>query len=307
MHITSWMCLVLLCLLSKETSAQVYVDLLNSGHNQNIKAKYKKNDNYYQQKTSWLNANIPFVLNEEGDLLMPSLQYNFTSLHHDFFEEDKLSFHNINLGLSWLNNWKSPHWASLLDVGIGVSSNLKTTIEDYRNYEITLLFFYAKEDELVWSFGVNYIRGVFGNYIVPLVGVDWMINDKTNLSVQTFGHLQLDYQVTPKIYAGFIAHSAPFSFSISDYHGAKDSYVHTYSYKFPYLPQSVGIYTDFYLKSEMVLFGKIGYEYSKTLYHESINGEPLLDSPYQGSIASGLAFEVGVAWRKRTARKFKYQ
>jgi len=113
--------------------------------------------------------------------------------------------------------------------------------------------------------------------------------------------------VAPKIYAGFIAHSVPFSFSISNYHGEEDSYVHTYSYKFPYLPQSVGIYADFYFRNEMVLFGKIGYEFSKTLYHENINGEPLVDSPYQGKIKSGLAFEIGVAWRKRTARKFKYQ
>lgn len=104
MRITSWGCLLLLYLfLNLNTlSAQTYVDLISTGFNQNLKTQYKGFDNQYEQQTSWLNANIPFVLNGKGDILMPNLQYNFTQLKYDFFEEDKLSFHNISLGINWL-------------------------------------------------------------------------------------------------------------------------------------------------------------------------------------------------------------
>jgi hypothetical protein len=307
MRNTSLMCLILFCLFSKTSSAQVYIDLVNAGFSQNLKTKYKGFDNNYQQQTTWFNANVPFVFNDKGDFLLPNLQYSFTTLQHDFFEEDELRFHNTNLGLSWLKNWKNPYWASYLDLGTGISSDLKNVKDEHYNYTATLLFYYGKKKELVWNFGGNYTGGAFGNYIVPMFGVDWMINDKATLSFQTFSHLQLDYQLTPKIYTGIVAHSAPFSFNIANYSGEEDSYIHSYSDKFPYTPQSVGFYADFYLKSELVLFGKVGYEFSKTLHHENAKGDFLTDSPYQGEIESGVSFEIGVAWRKRTARKFKYQ
>lgn len=305
MRVISWIGLLLFCLLSKNIAAQVYIDLVNVGFNQNLKVPYKDFDHEYEQQTSWFNANVPFVLNEQGDFLMPSLQYNFTTLHHDFFEENKLQFHHIHLGLNGLKNWKNPSWASYLNVGTSISSDLTEVNKDHYNYNAILLFFYGKTSELVWNFGVSYTGGSFGNYIVPLIGVDWLINEKTTLSYQTFSHLQLDYRLTRSIYTGLVAHSTPFSFNIADYYGEKDTYIHTYSNELFYTPQLVGIYVDFYLKNELVLFAKTGYEFSKTLYHENINDEFITDSPYQGDIQSGLAFEIGVAWRKRTARKFK--
>ena len=91
MRITSLMCVIVVCLLSTKISAQVYIDLLNIGHNQHLKANYKGFDENYQQQTSWLNANVPFIFNDKGDFLMPSLQYHLTNLHHNVFEEEKLT------------------------------------------------------------------------------------------------------------------------------------------------------------------------------------------------------------------------
>ena len=303
----SLMCLIMLCLFQKTVSAQIYIDLVNTGFSQNIETNYKGFNNKYNQQSSWLHLNIPIVYNDIGDFLMPSLQYNFSELQHDFFEEDKLNYHNIYLGLAWLKNWKNPHWASYVDIGTGVSSDLKAVEDDHFNVGATLLFYYGKKTELVWNFGLNYSGGAFGNYLVPLLGVDWMINDKTTLSFQTFSHLQFDYKINQKFYAGLIAHATPFSFNMVDYNGVKDSYIHTYSDKFPYSPQSIGVYADFYLKNEIALFGKVGYEFAKTLHHEDLNGMTLVESPYQGEISSGLVVEIGVAWRKRMARKFKFQ
>ena len=306
MRITSWMCLVLLCFFSKTTAAQIYIDLVNAGFSQNLDTEYQGFNQTYQQQTTWINVNIPWVLNDKGDFLLPGLQYSYTELLHDFFEADKLSFHHLNLGVSWLKNWKDTHWASYVDLSTAVSSDWKTINREHYNYSATVLLFYEKDNKLVWNFGMNYTGGSFGNYIAPLVGVDWRINQKTTLSCQTFSHLQLDYRLAPRIYSGFIAHSTPFSFHLTDYYGERDSYIHTYSDEFPYVPQSIGIYTDVYLKNELVLFGKAGYEFSKTLSHARADGTFIRDSPYQGEIKPGVLFEIGVAWRKRTARKFRY-
>ena len=307
MRNTLWICLIPLCLFSKITSAQVYVDLINAGYNYNMTSQYSGFDNSYSQQTRWVNVNIPFVLNDKGDILTPNFQYSFTQLNHDFFEEDELQLHYGSIGLSWLKNWENSHWASYASLGTSINSDLKKLNGEHYNYEASLLFFYGKKDELVWNFGLNYTGGSFGNYFVPLIGVDWKINNRATLSYQTFSHFQFDYGLTPKIFIGAVAHSSPFSFNISDYYEEQNSYVHTYSEEFPYTPQSIGVYTDIYLQNELVLFGKLSYEFSKTLSHENAQGEFINDSPYQGDINSGLALELGIAWRKRTARKFRYQ
>ena len=144
--------------------------------------------------------------------------------------------------MAWLKNWKNPHWASYLDITTGINSDLKEVKSDDYNLNSTLLLYYGKKENLIWNFGVNYTGGVFGNYLVPLLGIDWKLDDKINLSIQTFSHLQLDYKLNEKTYLGLISHGSAFDFTIADYYGEKDSYIHTYSDTFPYSPQSIGVY-----------------------------------------------------------------
>jgi len=207
------------------------------------------------------------------------------------------------MGLAWYRDWKNPNWASHLEIGGGIYSDLESINKNHLNANATLLFFYGKSESLVWNFGVDYVGGSFGHWVVPLVGVDWSINDRTHLSFQTFSHLSLDYFISDKLSLGLYASSNPFSMNISDYYGYEDSFVYSYSNKFPFAPQETGLSFDAYLTKDLVLFGNVGYEFAKELSHQDIEGNYIEDSAYNGKIKPNLLFQIGVAFRTNDFRK----
>lgn len=300
---------ILLCtlLFMDALKAQTYVDIIHTGYRQNAAVEYEGFENEFYAATGWVNVNKPIVLNEAGDILTPAFLYEFNQLHHDVYEDGRLRMHNFELGLSWLKRLNNENWATYLDFGTAMSSDLHTVNKTHFNYGGTALVYYGKNSDLVWNAGVNFSGGAFGVWWVPLVGVDWNINKNIVFSFQTFSHTQLDIKLKDRWYAGIQSLAAPFSYNISEYYGIKDSYVYSYSDKFPFSPQQLGVYSDVYVGNEKTLFAKAGFELSKTIYHLDAQGAVIEESAYNGKLNPGFFFEIGFAWRKRTARKFDYQ
>lgn len=277
--------------------AQSSEDIASIGYRQYADANYKGFDNFLMEEGAWVVVNIPFILNEQEDALTPHLRYDFLQLNNDFYTDDQLDFHSFHVGLSLLKNWRNPHWSSHIEVGLSAASDFFNFNSNHLNYSANLLFFYGKSEDLVWSFGLDYAGGSFGNWIVPLFGVDWQINERLGLSFLSFAHLQLSQHMGERFTVGLQLENTAYSFNLPNYFGIEESTVYTFSDQFPFSPQKASFFLNYYLGEETVVFGKVGYEFARELFHTDSEGNFIEDSAYNGEIDAGLVFEVGFAWR----------
>ena len=61
---------------------------------------------------------------------------------------------------------------------------------------------YKKSRNLSYKFGIYYNNEFSGTFIMPLLGIDWQINEKNNLFGVLPGHLVFENKVNKKLYWG---------------------------------------------------------------------------------------------------------
>lgn len=81
---------------------------------------------------------------------------------------------------------------------------------------------YKKSDRLQYKFGVYYNKEAFGNFVIPLLGVDYHINERWRLYLIAPSYSRFQYNLVPKKWYTGLAHFSPISsykgpFQESDY------------------------------------------------------------------------------------------
>lgn len=81
---------------------------------------------------------------------------------------------------------------------------------------------YKKSNRLQYKFGVYYNKEEFGNFIIPLLGVDYHISDRWRLYLIAPSYSRIQYSLVPKKWFTGLAHFSPISsykgpFQESDY------------------------------------------------------------------------------------------
>ena len=82
---------------------------------------------------------------------------------------------------------KNPKWRTTLLVLPKINSDYKDISTDDMQMGGVAMFSYKKKDNLKYHFGLYYNREFFGDYFLPLLGIDWKINQRMNL----FGDLPI--------------------------------------------------------------------------------------------------------------------
>ncbi|MEM1323808.1 MAG: hypothetical protein AAGG75_26335 [Bacteroidota bacterium] len=288
---------LLIALLSLSPLEAQYIDVLNIGYTDNRTVEYKANGQQLKQHGLWANLRAPLQLNEQKDYLIPMLDYTAVFLELDAYENDQLKFHDVDLGLGYLKNWPQSPWRGYIGVGLAQTSDF--TYFDFRelNYTFNLLAFYELKKTLSFRLGFNFRREAFGHLFVPLVGINWRINDQLRLSYLSFDHLKLEYQFARRLGGGIRLQNASYSFYLNNTYGLQNGALHTFGDKFPYTPQRLTAYLDVYLTDHLVAIGRFGFEFAKNLFHEDLDDAENLLSAYNGAVEPGLVFEFGLAWR----------
>lgn len=83
-----------------------------------------------------------------------------------------------------------------------------------------------------------------------------------------------------------------------DENRVEKSVVYNYSDKFPCSPQKISLYTDVLLNENMMVFGRLEYEFARDIFHFDFEGNFIEKSACNGKIKSALVFEFGLSWRK---------
>lgn len=131
-----------------------------------------------QHYVAGVNLPLPLTKNQESVLLFfPYFENWRTRIHH----RDQL-FTGIGIPIG-LQQKIAPGWSltTFLIYRYNRETNIDVRTESNHQIGSIIIASRIKSASLTYKFGIYYNREFFGNFFVPLLGIDWKINDRNNL------------------------------------------------------------------------------------------------------------------------------
>jgi hypothetical protein len=204
---------------------------------------------------------------------------------------------SLPLGMKLVS--KNKKWETII-IGIPkLASDMRDKVDSYDiQYGGIFMEQFVKSPTFKIKAGLYYNREAFGNFYVPLVGVDWKVNKRFSM----YGILPTNYKlefnlVKNKLYTGLNLKYFTRSFRLSKWDN--HDYVR-------YNEAQVKLFLDYYIIPKTVLFAEVGYDIRENpLQHKyatddremrNISWNNPVYTPTKGGY---LLFSVGLAYRIR--------
>ncbi|MGZ3885194.1 MAG: DUF6268 family outer membrane beta-barrel protein, partial [Bacteroidia bacterium] len=196
---------------------------------------------------------------------------------------------SVPLGFQFANADKK--WKFLFVAIPKMNSDFRNShVNDFQLGGISLIT-YTKGPNLKFKLGLYYNREFFGNFFVPLVGMDWKVNDRLSF----YGVLPTNYRMEIKL-SKFMYTGLGFKSFQRSYRLANE--LHS---DFVWVRESgLKAFLDIYIAKKIILFGELGYmlnyrlvQYQHGDLRAERNTNPVY-TPFQNNIFfnAGLAFRI---------------
>jgi hypothetical protein len=181
--------------------SQPYIDILNI-KGQKFRSSAYQNDSQQKQKINEMEGNlfIPLVM-KKNDAIVTGGRFDIYDISNNRLTG---SIYSILLQVGYISNPVNGNWNALFMLlpKIASSSNNKIFHNDMQLGGVVLIT-YKKTDRLKYKAGIYYNREFFGNFFIPLIGIDYRISNKVNLFGVMPSNLALEVKLSNKIYSGF--------------------------------------------------------------------------------------------------------
>lgn len=164
-------------------------------------------------------------------------------------------------------------------------------------YGGTVLFTYVANDTtLKIKFGLYYNRECFGNFFVPLAGIDWKLNERFSIYGLLPNNMRVEYKVCKKLYAGIAYKNYQRSYRLNAYWRNLN-----YNDDFVRVRESQAkLFFDFYAFNHAVLFADFAYTLKYSfVQHDDVNTREVHPSAVYAPMENNFLFTVGLAYRMR--------
>ncbi|MHB8258656.1 MAG: DUF6268 family outer membrane beta-barrel protein [Bacteroidia bacterium] len=286
-------CLLLFFISYNFCFSQPYVDIINTSY-QSLNSIYKDSPKSKNTTTNYfLNITLPIRVDSQNTIIVrlygEQLQSN--TKNDTYNQTNNLYSTCIPIGLQ--HETKNKKWKILGLLMPKLSSDFKNKISAYdMQLGVYSLVTYVKSEKLNIKLGFFYNREFFGNFYVPLAGIDWRVSDR----FQMYGVLPSFYRfeyaiIKQKVYAGVAFKYFTRSYRLSD---ANHDYVRNSEIQ-------AKSFLDVYIKKKLVLFAEFGrtIDYSPLAYFYGTKNEDL-SVPIYTKIQDSFFFNMGLAFRIRT-------
>jgi hypothetical protein len=286
---------LLLVFIFSNSFAQPYIDLatlryVNSPANTGI---INQNEPPLKLEHSVAGINLPIPLNKDKSailLILPYLEQWQIGMDSGVL---KLNGFGFPVGLSKkLNHF----WGitAILFYRINKEKDLPDNSGTTQQLGGAFIFNYSPNERLTYKFGIYYNREFFGNFIVPLLGIDWR-PDKLNAVFGTLpGAITWERKLNNHFYFGanFRAITNSYRTAISDPCYSGDCSIKGYT---RIDENQIGMYADVYFGKHFVLNGEIGH----SLFRKIRNGTKgdNLSSKYVMSGQDNFYFRIVSSYR----------
>ena len=267
------------CLLSMSADAQYFVDIFSFNRQAyNIPSGAQTSDLF-------VNAFIPKVL-KNGNTVFVRAHYEKLSMQRDSLSADYSST-TLPIGMQvQLKNPKVKFTGLIIPKIAG--ADLSAAFSDVFQIGAYSLFTVTESEKFRYKFGLYYNREFFGNFFVPLVGVDWKVSDRFSVFGTLPQSFKASYAIFPsRVNAGLAFRSMTRSFRGED----NNTFVRYNELQFK-------AFFDFYVTPKNVVFVEGGYFLGKTplLYNNAETKNPIASD----LLKEGKAFPlINAGWALR--------
>ena len=233
----------------------------------------------------FVNAFIPKVL-KNGNTFFVRAHYEKLEMRNDSLSS---AYSSITLPIGMQVQLKNPKvkFTGLIIPKIA-GADLGAAFSDVFQIGAYSLFTVTESEKFRYKFGLYYNREFFGNFFIPLVGIDWKVSDRLTIYGTLPNSMKFSYAVAPsRVNAGLAFRSLTRSFRGED--------VNTFV---RYNELQFKTFFDFYITKKNVVFVEGGYFLGKTplLYNNSDVKTPLPSN----LLKEGKAFPVfNAGWALR--------
>lgn len=272
--------------------AQPYIDLVRLNYTYSPKQGLNEKKSSLQSNFFTADVTLPIELKKDGDAII--INPFFTNNTGEVSTKD---FHVISEALlvGFLKKEMFPNWNVLSSFIVRRNTEVDVNSSDDWQYGGVILTTWKKNPWVSFKFGLYYNKEFFGNYFMPLVGLDWKIDAKNNLFGVLPGSMIFEHKVTGKFYYG-VAFRA---FTNSYREETVDPCFNGDCTGKNYLridDNPIGIYADTYLSRKLVLAAEAGYTVLRR-YRYGFKGE---DVHYKTDYKNdNFYFKASLAYRLR--------
>ena len=288
--------LIYLLLFSTNGISQPFVDLFNSRFQSFPAVSYmgesKKNISATHLQTNVL---APIVRKNKDVILMGINYYllNF-KVKGDTSFSTSLRAHSIHAGYN--KQWKNEKWKTLFLFIVRANSRLANIASEDFQYGGVILFNYKHKENLRYRLGLYYNHEYFGNFFIPLVGIEWKINKTLNLFGDLPNSLSLEKKLNEKIYAGLIYLSLTTSYR-PDNTSYSNDFVREGEKGVGH--NQIKLFLNYYLTKHLVIFAEAGRTYGRSFQLFRANIDTDLSNSVFRETTDSFLFNGGVAFRFR--------
>jgi outer membrane receptor protein involved in Fe transport len=286
--------LLIICILSARTFSQPFADVLSANY-QTFSSVYTDSAAGQKNKTDdyFLNFFLPKVFKNGNTLLIRLNGETMNStISPDSSYSSRVSSVSLPLGFKFVT--KNKKWETIV-IGVPkIASDFRDKIDSY-DWQFGGIFLeqYVPNERLKVKLGLYYNTEAFGNFFMPLVGVDWKINKRMNL----YGIIPSNYRfevniIKDKLYTGLCYKAATRSFRLSQ----KNNYDYV-----RYDEQQIKLFLDCFVYKKIMLFAEVGYSVGKNPlgFYNGSKKDINYNNPVYTPLKSYPVFNFGIAYRVR--------
>ena len=247
-------------------------------------AKNTRTENYV------LNFFVPKEL-KNGHMFLFRLNSEYLNTTHN--PSSNYAVASVSLPVGFQLVTKNKKWKTVLIAIPKVASDFRDKI-DKLDMQMGGFFLqnFVYSENLKFKAGLYYNREAFGNFFMPLAGVDWHVNNRINF----YGVIPTNYKIEfnlieNKLYTGLNFKSYTRSFRLAQ--DQNNDYVR-------YNEIQLKLFLDYFAYKKILLFGEVGYALGKSpiQYMYNSNQQVLSDAVFC-QVKNGPVFNVGIAYRVR--------
>lgn len=271
--------------------AQPFVDVINLRYQQFPKVNYNSDTGTVKINEYSVSSTLPIVLKNKNIILVGA---GYDQLDFSFSEPgSKKTLYGVNLQLGYIHHWKEQKY-KLMIMAIPKLAADQLVLNAHTFQQAGLaLFTYKKSERLFYKFGLYFSPEFFGNFYMPLLGLEWKPSPKFTLYGYAPASANLEYKCNNKTYAGFSYINLTQSYRLS----GSQKYVRNGDVFWGNM--HLKLFLNYYIKKNYMLYTELGYTLWRTYNTYNNTRDKEASSVFQQT-KNGPVWNIGVAFRVRT-------
>ncbi|MBL0342396.1 MAG: hypothetical protein IPP71_16710 [Bacteroidetes bacterium] len=222
---------------------------------------------------------IPITLGSSNKIIFSPFQENrFLSFNGS---ENTLALRSIAVPITLLHSSKDSSWSFTATFIPRYNSEKFHLGNEFFQIGGAIISIFRLNPDFKLRIGLYYNKEFFGDYFIPLVGVDWIINNRLQLFGILPNVMKLEYKFTNLFYGGFQFKSITNSYRAEDgkgYYKLEDNHL--------------GLYADFYISKRVVFMAEVGHTILRKFKNRS-------QTDFTNFKKDGPVFKAGIYYRLR--------